>query len=133
MEDSSHDTAAYDGTQRWYDRDGRRHRDDDLPAVIWSGSDFPVCTTFFGCKSWYQHGKCHREGNLPALVFSNGDQMWYTHGVCTRRRLVTDFQLSSERFAFVRRVIRKCVQRDKHGDAGHGIREDIIISVALFV
>jgi hypothetical protein len=45
---------------------GKRHRDGDLPAVEWVNGD----------KSWYIHGKLHRE-NGPAVEFVNGDKWYY--------------------------------------------------------
>ncbi len=47
----------------WYNADGKRHRDGDLPAEIWYGN---------GGKSkheeWYLDGKRHRDGDLPAMI-----------------------------------------------------------------
>jgi len=63
-----------DNVERWYDKDGQLHRDDDLPAVI--GPD--------GSKSWYKHGKRHRIDDLPAMIMADGAQRWYEHGVPMR-------------------------------------------------
>jgi hypothetical protein len=57
-------------TLMWRDADGRLHRDNDLPAIV-----FPD-----GGRWWYQHGKLHRDGDLPAAVDDDGPQVWYQHG-----------------------------------------------------
>jgi len=57
------------GTQSWF-QNGKLHRNNDLPAVIWSD----------GRQWWYQNGKRHRDNNLPAIVYRNGDQYWYCNG-----------------------------------------------------
>jgi hypothetical protein len=67
---SSELTTYEDGTQRWFDSDGKRHRDGDLPAVAWAD----------GTQYWYRHGKRHRDGDLPAVVEPDGTQFWYQHG-----------------------------------------------------
>ena len=59
-----------DGEQMWY-KDGRWHRDDDLPAWIRPSGD----------QYWYQNGKEHRE-NGPAFIYVNGEISWWLHGEC---------------------------------------------------
>jgi predicted ATP-binding protein involved in virulence len=59
------------GTERWYNKDEKLHRDNDLPAVIYSD----------GSKFWYQNGERHRDNNLPAIINANGYQAWYKNGV----------------------------------------------------
>ena len=56
------------GTVRWYDADGKPHRDGG-PAVEYADG-----TTF-----WYQHGEVHRDGG-PAAEFPDGAKTWYQHG-----------------------------------------------------
>ena len=51
----------------WY-KDGKRHRDGDLPAVIDQFSE-----------EWYKDVKSHREGDRPAFI-SDGFQEWYRDG-----------------------------------------------------
>jgi hypothetical protein len=58
-----------DGAQCWY-QNGKYHRDNDLPAVIFSN----------GNQFWYKNGKFHRDNDLPAIIFLNGRQDWYQHG-----------------------------------------------------
>jgi hypothetical protein len=53
------------GDQYWY-KEGKRHRDGDLPAVIYSD----------GNQHWYKEGKLHRDGDLPAVILSDGSQWW---------------------------------------------------------
>ena len=57
------------GNQDWY-RDGKLHRDNDLPAMIRA----------LGTQKWYKDGKLHREGDLPAVIWANGTQNWYKYG-----------------------------------------------------
>ncbi len=58
------------GTQRWYNKAGKRHRDNDMPAVIYKN----------GTSWWYKNGVWHRENNLPAKIWANGYKAWYTNG-----------------------------------------------------
>ena len=58
------------GNQYWY-KNGLRHRDNDLPAVIMSN----------GYRSWYKNGERHRDNDLPAIIRENGDQFWYKNGL----------------------------------------------------
>ena len=57
------------GFQLWY-KEGKIHRDGDLPAIIYS----------YGDQAWYKDGKIHRDGDLPAKIYTNGDQHWYKDG-----------------------------------------------------
>jgi hypothetical protein len=59
-----------DGDQFWY-KNGKRHRDGDLPAVIWAN----------GNQYWYKDGKLHRDGDLPAVIHAKRSQYWYKDGV----------------------------------------------------
>jgi hypothetical protein len=59
-----------EGNKRWY-RDGRLHRDGDLPAIDWAS----------GNKSWMKDGLLHRDGGKPAIERVNEDNEWYQHGV----------------------------------------------------
>ena len=61
------------GNQYWY-KNGLRHRDNDLPAVI----------TVNGYRSWYKNGRQHRDNDLPAIIFPNGHQYWYKNGLLHR-------------------------------------------------
>lgn len=61
------------GTIRWY-KNGLLHRDNDLPAVIWSD----------GTQEWFIHGKRHRDNNLPALVKNENHMEWWLNGNCHR-------------------------------------------------
>ena len=53
----------------WY-KNGKAHRDNDLPAVIWKD----------GAQFWFQNGKCHRDNDLPAIIYSNENKYWYKDG-----------------------------------------------------
>jgi hypothetical protein len=55
--------------QRWY-KNGKHHRDNDLPAVI----------TVAGSQYWYQNGQQHRDNDLPAVITAGRDQYWYKNG-----------------------------------------------------
>jgi hypothetical protein len=52
---------------KWWYKDGVRHRDGDLPAVEQAD----------GNKFWYKDGKLHREGDLPAIEWVSGTKSWY--------------------------------------------------------
>ena len=58
-----------DGNQFWY-KDNLLHRDDDLPAIIYTG----------GIKFWHQNGLWHRE-NGPADMWADGENCWWIEGV----------------------------------------------------
>jgi hypothetical protein len=55
---------------KWYDANGKVHRDGDLPAA--------VCAD--GSQYWCHHGELHRDGDLPALVSGNGNKWWFRRG-----------------------------------------------------
>jgi hypothetical protein len=59
----------FDNGDLEYLKNGKRHRDDDLPAFI---------NTY--CQSWFQNGKKHRENDLPAIICTNGRKKWYQNG-----------------------------------------------------
>ena len=63
------------GSQRWY-KDGEKHRDGDLPAEIYAS----------GTQVWYKDGKRHRDGDLPAAIYADGTQYWYIEGVLCKDR-----------------------------------------------
>ena len=51
-------------------RNGKRHRDGDLPSIVWSN----------GHQLWYRNGKLHRDGDLPAVIWRTGKQEWWRNG-----------------------------------------------------
>jgi len=55
------------GDSRWFDTDGWRHRDGDLPAYIDSN----------GSQAWFQHGRAHRDDDKPAYVGATGTKVWW--------------------------------------------------------
>jgi hypothetical protein len=57
----------YDG--KYFYKNRKLHRDDDLPAII----------NYRGDKEWYQNGLLHRD-NGPAIETSNGYKAWYQYG-----------------------------------------------------
>ena len=57
-----------DGSKQWF-WNGDRHRENDLPAIIIAGED--------GAQYWFHKGRLHRDNDLPAVVFGNGYQVWY--------------------------------------------------------
>jgi antitoxin component YwqK of YwqJK toxin-antitoxin module len=67
---NSHYKVFEDREKKLWHRNGKNHRDGDLPAVEWKNGD----------KEWWRNGKLHREGDLPAVVFSNGDKQWHKNG-----------------------------------------------------
>ncbi len=63
-------TEIIDGTEKWY-KNGRLHRDNDLPAVI----------TSYGGQVWCKNGERHRDNDLPAIIVDrDGIQVWYKNG-----------------------------------------------------
>ena len=82
------------GDQCWY-KNGKIHRDNDLPAIISSNgdqlwyqngkihrdNDLPAEILATGNQFWYKNGKQHRDNDLPAIILSNGNQFWYQGGV----------------------------------------------------
>jgi hypothetical protein len=79
--------------QEWY-KEGKYHRDGDLPAVIYAGrsqewwkkgklhrdGDLPARIYAGGAKHWYKEGRIHRDGDLPAVIDQGGHQHWYKEG-----------------------------------------------------
>jgi hypothetical protein len=61
-----------------YKLNGKRHRDDDLPAVIFDHDDELLLIS--DTQEWYQFDKLHRENDLPAIVYSDGCKSWYWRG-----------------------------------------------------
>ena len=57
------------GNKRWFNKDGKLHRDNDLPAAEMEN----------GYKAWYIDGERHRN-NGPAVVYQNGSVKWYMNG-----------------------------------------------------
>jgi hypothetical protein len=51
------------------DRD-QRHRDGDLPAIIWPS----------GSVEFYKNNRRHRDGDLPASIWSTGRVAYYKKG-----------------------------------------------------
>ncbi len=59
---------------KWWYKDNRIHRDNDLPAIEFHNGD----------KFWYKDGRIHRDNDLPAIEDSNGDKSWHVNGQCHR-------------------------------------------------
>lgn len=72
--DSSGHQVTTNGSNYWYNQNGEFHRDDDLPAIIYTN----------GTKKWYQDGHLHRENDLPAVIRADGTKIWYIDGKCHR-------------------------------------------------
>lgn len=55
----------------WKNKDGLIHRDNDLPAIMYSD----------GTKEWFKNGVPHRDDeNKPAISFSNGKNFYLKDG-----------------------------------------------------
>lgn len=81
------------GNQLWF-QNGKRHRDNDLPAGIcvngdqyWfknglkhRDNDLPAVICVNGDQHWFQNGLKHRDNNLPAIILSSGNLHWYKNG-----------------------------------------------------
>lgn len=64
----------------WFNENGLRHRDSDLPAIISYYNNGEI-----DYMDFYQHGMRHRDEDLPAFVIYNRDgsiarEAWWTHG-----------------------------------------------------
>jgi hypothetical protein len=72
-----------DGYKVWF-RDGKRHRDNDLPAV-----EYVYNNCIF--REWYKDGLRHRDNDLPALEYGDGGccKEWWVNGI-KQRKLVID-------------------------------------------
>ena len=70
----------------WYNEQGKRHRENDLPGVIWYRDN-----GFIFRKEWCQHGMMHRIDG-PAVICYDEDgkiskQCWYLNGEeCTEEK-----------------------------------------------
>ena len=88
-------------TVRWYNQQGKLHREGDKPAVEYADGakqwwfkgqlhregDKPAGEYADGSKEWLVNGQFHREGGLPAVEFEDGYKAWYVNG-----QLVTEEQ-----------------------------------------
>lgn len=63
-------TVDAEGTKRWYNALGQRHRDNDDPAVVYVD----------GTRHWYQNGAFHRDNDEPALIVTDQNMQWYYRG-----------------------------------------------------
>ena len=71
-------TYRMDGTLvcygiEWRDDDGDLHRDNDLPASVFTNGD----------QEWFSHGFRHRGGGLPAVVYIDSLYVWWENGKMT--------------------------------------------------
>jgi len=57
------------GNTAWF-FDGKRHREDDKPAVEYANGD----------KYWFLNGDRHREDDKPAIEYANGTKAWFFNG-----------------------------------------------------
>lgn len=57
-------------TDKFYDKDGELHKDNDEPAII----------TSEGEMHYYLHGNRHRGHYAPAIIWSDGRKEYYVHG-----------------------------------------------------
>ena len=99
-----------DGATEWL-MDGVRHRDNDLPALVWQDGgqlwyqngqlnregDLPAMIHGDGSKFWYKHGQLHREGGQPAIIKADGAEFWYEHGVEIKRNGVAEYPPSQKK------------------------------------
>jgi len=59
------------GTQRWFNKAGQLHRENDMPATIGKNR----------IKAWYINGKLHRDNDLPAIIWENGEIEYWIYGM----------------------------------------------------
>jgi len=96
-ENNIKEIIAFDGSQKWY-KNGKLHRDKDLPALILSDrrqewftdglrhrdNDLPAIIHPDGTQKWYQNNQSHRDNDLPAIIHADGTQEWYKDGLIHR-------------------------------------------------
>ena len=58
------------GTKYYY-KNGKLHRDGDLPAIEYTN----------GRKCYYKNGEFHRDGDLPAIEESDGTKQYWKNGI----------------------------------------------------
>lgn len=58
------------GTQFWYDKHDHFHRENDLPAIVYST----------GIKVWYKHGILHRIGGPSYVDPIDNEEEWMQDG-----------------------------------------------------
>jgi antitoxin component YwqK of YwqJK toxin-antitoxin module len=86
-----------DFSKYWY-KNGKLHRDNDLPAIIYKlfqdeeeqywfkngklhrDNDLPAIISSIGYQGWYKNGEIHRDNDLPAVIHQDGHQYWYKNG-----------------------------------------------------
>ncbi len=85
-------TVDANGNQFWKNEAGEYHRDEDLPAIIYSNSYQAWCQNgrlhrsggpaAIGAdgQAWYQNGKRHRLDG-PARIWKNGSVEWWINGI----------------------------------------------------
>ena len=83
--------------QEWF-RNGKRHRDNDMPAIIYTDgsrewykngcrhrdNDAPAIIRANGRQEWWQNDKLHRDNDRPAVIIPSGSKWWYKRG-CRHR------------------------------------------------
>ena len=55
---------------KYYYKNDERHRDKDLPAVVWED----------GYRVWYKNGLRHRDNGKASEIYSDGRMFWYKNG-----------------------------------------------------
>ncbi len=83
----------------WVDKQGRPHRDNDMPAVfglkdgslmwyrhgvLWREGNKPTCIHNDGSMIWRQGHGLHRGNGLPACIYPDGTRAWYENDVPSR-------------------------------------------------
>lgn len=117
-----------DGYKYWY-KNGRRHRDNDLPAVVDNkNNDYKACGykewwidgirhrgfdrpafIFYDVKIWIVNGKRHRENDLPALI-EPGKLSWFKNNKLSREAgKPVIVNMSEKRASFINGKILKSV------------------------
>ena len=87
------------GTKEWY-RNGKLHREGDLPAVVCQCNEHSIY------KFWYRNGELHREGDLPAIEWPNGTKYWYKNGELHREGDLPALEYSTGRKEWYRNGLR---------------------------
>lgn len=87
--------AAYSNHHKFWYKNGKLHRENDNPAVIYGRdqvkqwynngklhreNDNPAVIYYDRFKEWYIYGQRHRDNDKPAVIYNDGFQEWWRHG-----------------------------------------------------
>jgi len=71
----------------WY-KEGKVHRDDDLPAKIYAN----------GTQVWYQRGEVMRSGFAPDWITGSGKMLWHKNGKCVSKEYMKFIKVNAPEY-----------------------------------